>query len=238
MTWTPPPAARLLACALAISGTLLTRNPILQGSAFLCMFSLLVVAGLGRTFLRILALVWLPIAFSLFVVWGLVVGAPPNEPLGVDRLGGALYALSTVLRLILMGGILQLTFGSIRPLALPSTLARCGLRGDTLTIVISSYILLPELRMRADQVLTARRARGLGATSIIGRLRELPILLRPLFAWALRSAIQRSEHWNQRRLTALAQRSVPIHTESSLAGVLFVVLAAGWLAASLLWGRA
>lgn len=237
MNWTPPPRARLLACGLAIAGTLITRNPILLASALPCLFVWLVCVGLGRSFLRILTVVWLPIAVSLIVVWGGIVGAAPNEPLGSNRLAGVLYALSTILRLVLMGGILQLTWASIHPLAIPWTLSRCGLRGDTLTIVISTYILLPELSMRAEQVLTARRARGLGATSLFGKLRELPILLRPLFAWALRSAIQRSENWNQRQLTTLSQDPIQMPNESVLAGSLFIFLAAAWFVTSLLWGR-
>jgi hypothetical protein len=118
-----------------------------------------------------------------------------------DRIGGIEYGLLVVLRLAVVGGVFELTFNTLKPSDLPGVLRGMGLKGDWLVIVLGSFALLPELMRRADQIVTARLARGsLSSASFSARLTQLPFILKPLFVWVIRSAIQRAESWEQKGL--------------------------------------
>jgi energy-coupling factor transport system ATP-binding protein len=150
----------------------------------------------------------LPLSIALLIVWGVIVGAPPGATLGSDPHSGYYYAMTVALRIAVLGGVFQLTILTIPSEQLAYTLRTWGLRGGLLVVVLGAFALIPELAHRADQVLTARQARGLVADrSLVSRFRQFPYLLRPLLAWALRSAVQRSEFWQQRQVLSRVENS-------------------------------
>jgi energy-coupling factor transporter transmembrane protein EcfT len=233
----PHPRARGIATVLALAGTLCARDFLAVGVVWLAVVvPIAAVAGIGRQHFRFVLTIVAPIAVALLFVWGWLVGAPPGAPVGSSPEGGCRFAALVGLRLALLGGIAQLCLLSIPTGELVFTLKRWGLRGEGLVIVIGAFSLLPELRLRADQVLTARLARGfVRKAGFISRARQLPHLLRPLFAWALRSAIQRSESWEHRGLILKLQSAEARRkTWSGPVSILFLGLSTSWLAYNLL----
>ena len=233
----PHPVARGIATVLAMAGTLCAGNLVWIGVAWLAVVCpIIVLAGAGRQHARFVLTIVAPIGLALLFVWGWLVGAPPGVAVGSSPHAGYHFAALVGLRLALLGGITQLCLLTIPTSELVVTLKHWGLRGEGLIIVIGSFSLLPELQLRADQVLTARYARGfVRNANLLSRARQLPHLLRPLFAWALRSAIQRSESWEHRGLIAkvLAARE-KTKTWSSVMSALYLGLAICWLTCNVL----
>jgi len=233
----PHPVARGIATVLALAGTFCARNVVAVGVAWLAVvLPIAVVAGIGRRHLQFVLAIVAPITVALLVVWGWLVGAAPGAAVGSSPEAGTRFAALVGLRLALLGGIMQLCLLSIPTGDLVFTFKRWGLRGEGLVIVVGAFSLLPELRLRADQVLSARLARGfVGKMSLLGRARQLPHLLRPLFAWALRSAVQRSEMWEHRGLILRLQSAAEqARAWSGLTSITYVGLSAAWLAYNLL----
>jgi energy-coupling factor transport system permease protein len=227
------PIARGLAAATAVIGTLLDTS--VPGAALAwvaALVPLMFLGGVLRQHLRFVLTILAPISVALFVVWGWIVGAPPGAPVGSSPAAGVGFAALIALRLALLGGIGQLCFGTIPSDRLVPTLQSWGVKGEGLVIAVSSLTLVPEMQLRAEQVLTARYARGFVRNrNFITKLQQVPHLLRPLLAWVLRSAIQRAEIWNQRDLLARMGNSGPsAHDSSLLKSVFYLALAASWLA--------
>jgi energy-coupling factor transporter transmembrane protein EcfT len=168
---------------------------------FVLSLILIVTSKTRAPYLSYWLVVLLPLATILCLIWGLLIGAPPDAPAGSDQLGGIYFALKIILRLAILGGVTQLFLLTVEPEDLPQLLYQIGIRGELLIVLLGSFALGPELTLRADQVMTARLARGMMPNrGIISRIYQLPFILRPLFAWALRSAIQRSENWHQKQI--------------------------------------
>jgi energy-coupling factor transporter transmembrane protein EcfT len=225
------PRPRALAASALIAGTLASGDP----AAMLLLWLVFVIpalrwAGALTQHLRFVGWVLLPMGLLLVVVWGVLVGAPPGIAPGSSPLAGTLFACLVVTRLGLIGGVLQLAVLSIPQDQLLYTLRHWGLRGESLAVAAGSLILWPEFRNRSDQILSARYARGLiRSRRLAVRFTQLPHLLLPLFSWALRSAIQRSEAWEQRGLIRRLQAQAEANPVTySLTDALVV-------AASLLW---
>jgi len=227
----PHPIARLIATGLGMVGTLLTNNlSLLAVGLFFGLMPIMLATGTMRSFLRFFITLVLPIAIALLFVWGWLVGAPPGAPIGSAPAAGIAYAGVITLRLLLLGGIGQLCLMTVRPGDLPATLRSIGIKGDALIIALASYALVPELRLRMEQVITARHARGLLPNrNLITRLRHFPFMLRPLFGWVLRSALQRTETWRQRGLRFDTMGDV-LHI-SPISSVMVITLSLIWLSA-------
>lgn len=226
------PLARGLAAVAAVLGTLLVKS--VPGAAIawvMILVPLMCVAGVIRQHLRFVITILAPISVALFVVWAWIVGAPPGVPVGSDPAAGAGFAALVALRLALLGGIGQLSFSTISSDRLVPTLQSWGIKGEGLVIAVSSFTLVPEMQLRAEQVLTARYARGFVRNrNFVTKLQQAPHLLRPLLAWVLRSAIQRAEAWNQQRLLLRIGDHNRVNTGSSLLrSAFYVLLATAWL---------
>ena len=231
------PRARGVAALVAIVGTLLVKN--VGGAAIawlVILVPLLFVTGVLGKHMRFVVTILAPISAALFAVWAWIVGAPPGAPMGSAPSVGAEFAGLISLRLALLGGISQLCFGTIPPDRLGPTLQSWKLQGEWLFIAVSSLTLVREMQLRAEQVLTARYARGLVPNrTFLARLRQLPYLLRPLMAWVLRSAIQRSEALHQRQLLARLENTCAQEQDSSrLSSAFYLALAASWLLYSII----
>jgi energy-coupling factor transport system permease protein len=230
------PYARGLAAFLALVGSALINSTQPMALVVLCVLApLLIAARVFRAYAVFCLTILLPISVGLFTVWGFLVAAPPGSTPGSNQLGGMQFAGVVTMRLALFAGIFQLAFLTIPSDQLAYTLSRWGLKKEWLIIVLGAFTLAPELARRADQIYVARYARGLAqGRSVFQRAKQLPYMLRPLMTWALRSSLQRSEIWNQRRLlTGIEASSGP--TESSVFLNLFYVgLGLCWLTCAVL----
>jgi energy-coupling factor transporter transmembrane protein EcfT len=231
-----PPAARLATLLILIVATFIDTRLISLEVMIVVLAILLAVDHLLPRFLKFLAFVQLPMTFMLVAVWGWVAKAPPGVPMGSDPRGGAMFALLISLRLTVLGGAFQLIMLSIPSRFLPATLRGWGLRGEGLVVALGVFAVEPELKLRAEQILIARRARGLLGGSRWAGLTQLPRLLRPLFVWSIRSAVHRAEVWEQR---AMLLRIGRLHDESSpfspVIGAASVALSLLWLAVAIVF---
>ncbi len=201
-----PPRPRLLASAIGILAAFILDNWVALAMAWSAVLMLLCIGGLLGRYLRFAVAVLVPLAVMLALMWGLVTQAPPGAPLGSDREGGVVYAAVVVLRVAIAAGILQLCLLSFPSRLLPSMLRGWGLRGEYLVAGLGAYAVVPEIALRMDQVITAYRARGLLPGGRWAAIRRLPRLLRPLFVWSIRAAIQRADLWQQRTLLLRVER--------------------------------
>ncbi len=82
--------------------------------------------------------------------------------------------------------------------------------------------MIPDLKLRTEQVLTARAARGLvGRRTIAAKMAQIPRILMPLVSWALRSALLRAELWEHRGLIERLSAARPRISYSVFSSVLF-----------------
>jgi energy-coupling factor transporter transmembrane protein EcfT len=220
-----PPVARLATLVLLIIAAFITTRLIFLEILLVAIAILIAVDHLLGKFLTFIAFVQLPTTIMLVAVWGWVAKAPPGMPMGSDARAGAMFALLISLRLAVLGGAFQLVMLSIPSRLLPATLRGWGLNGEGLVVALGVFAVEPELKLRAEQILIARRARGLLGGSRWAGLRQLPRLLRPLFVWSIRSAVHRADMWEQRamllRVERLPTESMPF---SPLAGAISVAL--------------
>lgn len=232
-TWEPHPIAAIVGFLAAVCGTIAASDPLTLALFWVAIIIPLTIAG--RTLAAhagyLLAVV-LPVGIVSAAVWGLLVGAPPGTLSGTDPGAGLKFAILIAVRLAVLGGLTQAILLPLPPSRLVAAIAKVGVRGDALVIVAGSVALLPEMRLRADQVLTARYARGLlSRRGTISRLSESPRVVRPLLAWSLRSAIQRARHWEQRGIRDLLskQRSDPLDAADKRASWAYVCSGLAWM---------
>lgn len=229
----PSPLARAAATLLAIAGTLLaTSGATLAIGWFVILVPLTVLCGIFRQHVRFVLTILAPMAVTLLVVWGWIVAAPPGAIPGSSPEEGFSFAGLITFRVALLAGICQLCFLTIPLHNLAPTFRGWGLKGDGLVIMLGTFALIPELKLRTEQVLTARYARGLVAKrTFFSRVLQLPYLLRPLLAWVLRSAIQRSENWHQQdilpRLLGFQRKD---ETHTVLGSLVYLIIASSWVA--------
>jgi energy-coupling factor transport system permease protein len=189
----------LVAVILGAIGSIVTKNLDLLAIGWgLLILPLTKIFGISKQHLKFVAFIILPLFIILFGVWYFLIGAPPDRPIGSNPDGGAIYALTTVLRLAVLGGLAQIAFLPIPLDDLPYVLTQVGIKGDLLVIIVSSFALIPEFNQRANKIITARYARGLiKDRSFISRLRQLPYLIRPLLTGSLKTALDRMEIWER-----------------------------------------
>jgi len=211
-------------------GALICADLLLLGASFLAVVGLSFISGVTRRFLRFVAVVMLPFGVALVVVWVGLMGAPPGSPMGTDRSGALEYALLIVLRLAVCSGLFQVVLLSVASEELMATLRLIRLPDNITVMVLSTLAIIPELTLRADQVLTARLARGLfGKPTLRNRVTQVPRILGPLVCWTLRSALQRAEIWEHRDLIGRL-RSLPCTVRySAVSSLLSALLTAVFL---------
>jgi energy-coupling factor transporter transmembrane protein EcfT len=190
-----------MACAVLLVAALIAMANVKLLSATALVGTLLAVSisSSRSAHLKFLLWIWLPLTAWLALVWGWIVAAPPNVPIHSDRMGGLLYALQISLRLEAMAAVIQAAFLSMTLEQIGAGLLSLRVPRDIALTIMSVFALGPELRKRADQVLTARIARGLARR---GRkwqaLQNIAATLMPLVAWGFRSSMIRSDYWTQR----------------------------------------
>lgn len=226
------PVARLLALIFTVAAAFVTANLAMLSLAIAVMILLLVRVGLQKAFLKFCLAIWLPMTIMLLITWCIPF---KGQQEAFRRSGESAfdYAMVVSLRVALVAGCFQLAFLSIPPRLLPITLRHWGIRGEGMVVALGVIATGPELSMRAEQIVMARRARGLLGGGRWNRIKETPRLLRPLFVWSIRSAVHRSEAWEQRSLllrvqampTETASFSMPRSAAAILLALLFLALA-------------
>lgn len=230
-----PPKARLAATIIAIIATFIANEWIPLLIALILLVILLTWTGILKAYLRFALTVLFPISAMLLLVWGVVTRAPPNMPVGSSPKAGIAYAIVVAFRLAVVCGLLQLSLLSVPSRLLPAMLRGWGLHGDSLAVALGVFAVGPELSLRANQVITARRARGLLRGNIFAIVCEFPHLIRPLFVWSIRAAVQRSEAWQQRALLARISYLPSDSTEFSfISGLVALIISFGWLTVAIL----
>lgn len=196
----PTPFLRGLLLILGTAATFLASSPAALAISWLAvLLPLLAITGTLRPHLRFALFPVAPLFIFLALVWGWLVGAPPNEPLHSDPYGGLEYATMIALRLTSLGALFQICLLPIPKEHQLSMLCSWWVPAPVATSIIASLALLPELRRRTSQLSVAYRARGLGAAPWWRQVSGLASLLAPLVTWSLRSAHQRAElAWSQR----------------------------------------
>lgn len=196
---------------------------------------LLLVVRIEKVYFRFLLFILAPIFTSLVLVWVILVGAPPGLPLGSDPKKALEFACIVSLRLALLAGIFQLCFLSIPKEELITTFRRWGLKGDTLIILVGAFTVWPELKLRAEQILTSCFARGLVTNRrVAARLSLAPVLMRPLVTWILRASLQRTEMWRERNLLDRFEGAPRKHSGNlTLGGLVILLLSLMWLVLNL-----
>jgi energy-coupling factor transporter transmembrane protein EcfT len=229
-----PPVARLAALLMFVVATFINSRLSPLPVVLLVLMILLAIEGFLPRFLKFLVFAQLPMTIMLIAVWGWVAKAPPGKPMGSDPHGGMLFALLVSFRLAVVGGAFLLFMLSIPYRVLPATLRGWGFRGEGMVVALGVFAVEPELKLRAEQILTARRARGLLKGGRWAGLKQLPRLLRPLFVWSIRSAVHRAEVWEQRavllRVHLLPTEEVLFSSAAGVAAMAFSVL---WLSAAI-----
>lgn len=180
--------------------------------------------------INFLKIVITPILIILLFVYGIVLKAPPDKAIGSDPIGGSLYAIFIVLRLILIAGIFQ-AFLSIEQSKLIYTLKYWGLKGDILYVVVGAFSIWADVVNKADKIVTARYARGLIPNrKFISRIRQVPFVIKPLLTGLLRLAIDRSESWKQRD-SLLHMSNFPLSQDNTrkIENVIMILLTLSWL---------
>lgn len=106
----------------------------------------------------------------------------------------------TVLKLLCYTTVFQLAL--IIPLKqVYYTFRKWGIKGDALITSLGSYIVWVDVINRSDKILTARFARGfIPKRTFVAKLKQLPLLLIPLTVGIIRTAVERSESWEQKNL--------------------------------------
>lgn len=229
--------ARVLATLLLILSAGVGQRVGALALSYLVSLTLVASAGRLRQHLGVVLIALAPVGIGSAVVWGMLVGAPPGAPPHTDPAAGLAYAAAIALRLGAVASAVQ-WFSAIPGDQLVACLRVSGARGSALTVVAGALAIVPEIRLRSLQVLSARQARGLAGASRLALVTTLPFLLRPLTAWSLRSAIHRADTWRQR---GLLQRMEAVDTRELLdtssqarrSTTLAVGLAAAALAVSL-----
>jgi energy-coupling factor transporter transmembrane protein EcfT len=226
------PQIVLSAIVLTMFGSMLTKNLILLlGGWVLFILPLTKILKVSKQHFKYLVSFILPLAITLFVVWYFLIGAPPDQAVGSNPLGGANYALTTSVRLALLGGLAQVIILPIPLDALSYRLHQVGLRGDLLIIIVSAFALIPEFSQRANKIITARYARGLVKNrKLLTRLKQIPYIIRPLLTGALRTALSRMELWDRwGHIDNFANLSQPVTLTSNMIPMSYLFGSFLWL---------
>lgn len=225
------PVTRGAAILLGLTGTLLCRSTLWLALAWcvLCV-SMFSSVKVRVAHFRFAVFIWLPLLIALVTVWGVVVGATPGLPLHTAPLAGAQFGLHTALRILVLAAIVQVGVLSLAGDELVRFAQSLMGWEEAKVALLGAVALVPEIALRLNQIVAARTARGLVPDNRWRhRVRLLPVLLPPLFAWVLRSALQRGEIWENRDLVSrLRGGSRPARTLSPRAMVPFIA-GLGWL---------
>ncbi|MEI6681656.1 MAG: hypothetical protein WCO44_03460 [Bacteroidota bacterium] len=186
------PYCRLIFFLIGITGVIVSSSPLLLLLFWLFfLLPLMAITQNLKIHLRFLLVVVLPMTVMLlFLNW--ILFSLSNEKVTP--------VLMTILKLICYTTIFQVV------LLIPSdqvfsTFKKWGMRGGTLVTALGSYIVWVDIINRSDKIITARFARGfIAERTFLAKLKQLPKLLIPLIVGIMRTATERAESWEQKKM--------------------------------------
>ena len=173
-------------------GAILCTNNILLLIFWLCfLLPLMIITGNVRLHLNFILVVVFPMFAMLTYLNWIILNKTLEEFNNVYM---------TILKLISYTSIFQISL-IIPSNQVYSTFKMWGLKKDILITALGSYIIWIDIISRSDKILTARFARGfISERTFITKLKQLPYLLIPLIVGILRTATERAESWEQKKL--------------------------------------
>ena len=173
---------------------------------FVLIVALAFAAGVAGSLLRTLLRVILPLAFSLFLIQGILF-PPANAtplPLGPITLmrEGLLFAYIISMRLLVMSAMVLLLLRTTHPADLVYALTERGLPRSIGYILLVTLQIIPDMSARATAILEAQRSRGLETQRGFFRFRGLVPLISPLVVGALVDVEERAMALESRAYTA------------------------------------
>jgi energy-coupling factor transport system permease protein len=164
------------------------------------------VAGITRRLLRAALVVLLPIAFSLFLIQGILFPPTKTMPLPIGPLtlwiDGLRFGFLVSSRLLALATSVLLVIQTTHPADLVFGLTERGVPRNIGFILLVSLQLVPDMSARATAILETQRSRGLETKGMLRRLRALPSLVGPLVVGALVDVEERAMALESRAYTA------------------------------------
>lgn len=188
------PFTRMTIFIVIITGLFITKDLIILIYAYVFVLFMIICTGQLKMHLRFLIIAALPFLLLLFAVYLFILKDSHYGNLN-DRL---LLALSIFLRITVITSLFQFTF-NLPADKLLYFLRKIGLKGSSLIIVLSSFVVWKDFVNRSNKIVVARYARGyIKKRSLFYGLRQIPYVIKPLFITTLLMTIDRTSSWKQR----------------------------------------
>lgn len=230
------PIIRGLSSIIAIIGILAGTNTyFLLLSWFAIIIPLDIITGIIKKQILFITAFIIPIFFTLVLVWGWLLGAPPGSILNSSPLAGVEFAALVSTRFLLLSSVFLLCL-SIPAKQIGITLRSWGFKKNAIIIALGAFAVWPEIRLRANQIIEARFARALVPDrKFLSRLKQIPHIMVPMLNWILRSSIQRSEAWHQRHfLLGISSSEHNLKQNMRLTDIGFLTMTFLWTITSVL----
>ncbi len=177
----------------------------------------LVVSRLGSVVLRSLRLI-APMTIALFLIHG-VVRPYPSDPLVMlgpltIHAEGLSFAATTASRLAVFVVAVTAAMSTVHPKTFATALIQRGVSHKLTYAYLAGSELLPEMKLRATQILEAQKARGFDTRgSLPRRFRTLFALLKPLLVSSLITVEMRTLALESRGFSRLGRRTAAVGIE-------------------------
>jgi len=196
------PKTRLVLLLLWIPSALLSTNFILLSFAILVYtLPLIIIFKVYKPYFSFIAKFILPLFTILTIVYGYLLGSPPNKIPGSDPYGGVVFSATIIVKLILLTSIFHLSLLTMNKRKLISTFRCWGLNKELTFIFVNAFNTYDDWTIKAKQVIEARMARGMYRKNRKWQhWLDIPYLLKPLTFWAISAALNRANYLNERDL--------------------------------------
>jgi len=106
-----------------------------------------------------------------------------------------------------------------------TTFRKWGFKGDSLLTIIGAFTVWADLRTKANQIVTARFARGfIGKRNFFNTAKQFPYILIPLVIGVMRTSTERVNVWEQRNIPERLDSNKIIDTGYPVFINLFIVI--------------
>jgi hypothetical protein len=138
--------------------------------------------------------------------------------------GGWNFVLLKGLKILVFTSIFQITL-TIPSEMLFTTFRKWRFKGDSLLTLIGAFTVWADIRTRANQIVTARFARGfIGKRNFINTAKQFPYILIPLIIGVMRTSTERVNVWEQREIPKRLDNGKIVEARYSTFINLFIVI--------------
>jgi energy-coupling factor transport system permease protein len=205
------PLTKVAISAFLISATSLLPWPYIPPIVCLVVVLLASIGGVVRRLFRAALIFLLPVAFSLFLIQGLLFPPSKITPLALGPITiwreGLVFALVASIRILALISSVMLVIQTTHPADLAFALTERGLPNNIGYLVLVALQLVPDMSARASAILETQQSRGLETKGRIRRLRALPSLVGPLVVGALVDVEERAMALESRAYTATGPKT-------------------------------